>query len=86
MFYLVCTDLAQRSRLIEHLKRQGILAVFHYLSLHKSPFYEKRHDGRELPNSDRYTDCLLRLPLYYELSDSDVEVIIASILSFYDHE
>jgi dTDP-4-amino-4,6-dideoxygalactose transaminase len=86
IFYLVCTDLTQRSRLIEHLKRQGILAVFHYLSLHKSPFYEKRHDGRELPNSDRYTDCLLRLPLYYELSDSDVEVIIASILSFYSHE
>lgn len=86
MFYLVCTDLTQRSRLIEHLKHQGILAVSHYLSLHKSPFYEKRHDGRELPNSDRYTDCLLRLPLYYELSYSDVEVIIASILSFYGHE
>ena len=85
-FYLVCTDLAQRSRLIEHLKGKGIMAVFHYLSLHKSPFYEKRHDGRELPNSDRYSDCLLRIPLYYELSDNDVEVIIASILSFYEHE
>ena len=86
MFYLVCTNLTQRSRLIEHLKHQGILAVFHYLSLHKSPFYEKLHDGRELPHSDRYTDCLLRLPLYYELSDRDVEVIIDSILSFYGHE
>jgi len=86
MFYLVCTDLTQRNRLIDHLKSQGIMAVFHYLSLHKSPFYEKRHDGRELPNSDRYSDCLLRLPLYYELSDNDVEVIIASILSFYGHE
>ena len=83
MFYLVCSDLAKRSLLIEHLKRQGIMAVFHYLSLHRSPFYEARHDGRQLPHSDRYTDCLLRLPLYYELTDSNVEFIVASILSFF---
>lgn len=86
MFYLICPDLSQRSRLIEHLKRQGILAVFHYLSLHRSPYYEKRHDGRELPNADRYTDCLLRLPLYYELKDSDVGIVIDCILSFFGHE
>ena len=83
MFYVVCTDVKQRSRLIDHLGICGILAVFHYLSLHRSPFYEKFHDGRDLPNSDRYTDCLLRLPLYYELSDEDVHFIVDSILSFY---
>ncbi|RZB35284.1 MAG: dTDP-4-amino-4,6-dideoxygalactose transaminase [Desulfobacteraceae bacterium Eth-SRB1] len=86
MFYLICADLVQRNRLIEYLKAQGIMAVFHYLSLHKSPFYEKQYDGRELPNSDRYSDCLLRLPLYYELSDNDLEVIIASVLSFFRYE
>ena len=84
MFYVVCGDLEQRDKLIKHLKSHGILAVFHYQSLHKSPFYEKRHDGRELPNSDRYTDCLLRLPLYYELSTTDVEMIVDSVLSFFD--
>lgn len=83
MFYLICHDLDQRSRLIEHLKRHDILTVFHYLSLHKSPYYEKRHDGRELQNSDRYSDCLVRLPLYYELADTDVEMIVDIILSFY---
>jgi dTDP-4-amino-4,6-dideoxygalactose transaminase len=83
MFYLVCQDLEQRSRLIDHLKLHDILAVFHYQSLHKSLFYEKRHDGRELPHADRYSDCLLRLPLYYELTDSDVEMIVDTILAFY---
>lgn len=86
MFYLVCKDLDERSRLINHLKHQGIMTVFHYLSLHKSPYYEKRHDGRELPNSDRYSNCLLRLPLYFELRDQDVEVIIASILAFFGYK
>ncbi|MFA5190235.1 MAG: dTDP-4-amino-4,6-dideoxygalactose transaminase [Verrucomicrobiia bacterium] len=83
MFYVVCEDSEQRSKLIEHLRDREILAVFHYQSLHKSPFYEKRHDGRDLPNSDRYTDCLLRFPLYYELSTADVEMIVGSVLSFF---
>ncbi|UPU37642.1 dTDP-4-amino-4,6-dideoxygalactose transaminase [Geomonas paludis] len=83
MFYLVCRNLQDRSGLIAHLKEDGILAVFHYLSLHKSPFYQDRHDGRELPNADRYSDCLVRLPMYYELSDDQVAQIIGSVLRFY---
>ncbi len=83
MFYVVCNDVSQRSSLIYHLQKQGILAVFHYLSLHKSPYYEKQHDGRELPNSDRYSDCLVRLPLYYELTDFEVEMVVNTILCFY---
>ncbi|MBJ6749698.1 dTDP-4-amino-4,6-dideoxygalactose transaminase [Geomonas anaerohicana] len=83
MFYLVCRNLRDRSGLIAHLKEQGILAVFHYLSLHKSPFYQDRHDGRELPNADRYSDCLVRLPMYYELTDDQIAEIIGSVLRFY---
>jgi dTDP-4-amino-4,6-dideoxygalactose transaminase len=83
MFYVVCGNVEERDKLIEHLRDRGILAVFHYQSLHKSPFYEGRHDGRELPNADRYTDCLLRLPLYYELGDTDVEMIVGSVLAFF---
>jgi dTDP-4-amino-4,6-dideoxygalactose transaminase len=48
MFYLVCYDLGQRNRILDHLKVNGILAVFHYLSLNKSPFYKDKHDGRRL--------------------------------------
>lgn len=75
MFYLVCKDLEQRSALINKLKIKHILAVFHYLSLHKSPYYHNKHDGRELPESDRYSDCLLRLPLYYTLKINDIKRI-----------
>jgi dTDP-4-amino-4,6-dideoxygalactose transaminase len=79
MFYLVCSSLEQRSKIIEALRRNNILAVFHYLSLHKSPFYQNKHDGRELPESNRYSDCLLRLPLYFELNDSEITEIVKII-------
>lgn len=76
LFYIVCPSLSFRNELIKKLKKEGILAVFHYNSLHKSKFYEKFHDGRNLVNSDKYSDCLLRLPLYYDLKDDEVGRII----------
>ena len=83
MFYLVCNNVEERSALISSLKENGINAVFHYLSLHKSPFYGQKHDGRELPNCDKYADCLVRLPFYYELKDEQIEKIIKIITDFY---
>jgi dTDP-4-amino-4,6-dideoxygalactose transaminase len=80
MFYLVCRNLEQRTALISTLKAQGIHAVFHYLSLHDSPYFQKKHDGRALPNSDRFTNCLVRLPMYYELSDSDVDHVAQAVI------
>jgi dTDP-4-amino-4,6-dideoxygalactose transaminase len=79
MFYIICNTLEERTTLIEHLKKNGINAVFHYLSLHSSEFYRKKHDGRELKNTDRYTDCLLRLPLFFELTLQEVEHICKTI-------
>lgn len=75
MFYIVFDKAADRSSCISYLKENNILSVFHYLSLHKSPFFEGKHKGRALEESDRYSDCLLRLPLYYELSNSDIDRI-----------
>ena len=80
MFFLVCHNLEERTTLIKKLKDHGILAVFHYLSLHKSDFYLEKHDGRILPNTDRFTDCLVRLPLFYELPESEIENIIHMII------
>ena len=79
MFYLVCNSIDERSALILQLKRNDIQAVFHYLSLHSSPFYKEKHDGRALPNCDRYADCLVRLPMYYDLSIAEVERISKTI-------
>jgi dTDP-4-amino-4,6-dideoxygalactose transaminase len=83
MFYVVCASLSEREALINKLKGVGVLSVFHYLSLHKSPFYTDKHDGRELPISDHYSDCLLRLPMYFELSEEEQSLITQSILEFY---
>jgi dTDP-4-amino-4,6-dideoxygalactose transaminase len=76
MFYLVCNNLEERTALIKKLKENGAQAVFHYLSLHSSEYYTDKHDGRDLPNCDRYADCLVRLPLFYELGEEEVEQII----------
>lgn len=82
MFYVVCKDLQQRTDLIAHLKANKIMAVFHYLSLHKSPFYKDKHDGRALPETDRYSDCLVRLPMYYDIDAETQELIIEKIITF----
>lgn len=84
MFYLVCRDLDERSSLIRHLKDKGFMAVFHYLSLHKSEFYSNEHDGRKLQNCDHYADTLLRLPFYFELSNKEIGSISTCINEFYD--
>ena len=85
MYYIGCSGLEERTRLIGHLKKnaRSALSVFHYLSLHRSPYYAGKHDGRELPNSDRYTECLLRLPLYFELTDAEQDKVIQKIMEFF---
>jgi dTDP-4-amino-4,6-dideoxygalactose transaminase len=80
MFFLVCKDLETRTKIIERLKAENCHAVFHYLSLHASEFYRDKHDGRKLAQSDRYSDCLVRLPFYFELSDADIKRICDLIL------
>lgn len=82
MFYLLCPSLEYRTKFMAFLKDNGIQTTFHYLPLHSSAYYQDKHDGRELPNCDRYGDCLVRLPLFYELSDKNVEYIIQSIVNF----
>ncbi len=82
MFYMVCHNEKERDGLIAHLKNLGINAVFHYLSLHKSAFYSDKHDGRTLENSDRYSECLIRLPMFYELSLEECQYIIKAIRDF----
>ncbi len=79
MFYLVCNSLEQRTQLIAQLKAKGVLAVFHYLSLHSSEYYSPKHDGRPLPHCDHFADCLVRLPLFYELQEDVVTQIITDL-------
>jgi dTDP-4-amino-4,6-dideoxygalactose transaminase len=83
IFYIICNNLEERTRLIKHLKQSKIDAAFHYQSLHKSEFFLKHNEEKNLPYADLYSNCLLRLPLYFELSESDQNKIIEAIHSFY---
>ncbi len=79
IYYVVCSSADERSRLMKSLADQGILAVFHYQSLHKSPYYASHYKGAELPNADRYSTCLLRLPLFYGITEDQVSRVCAAI-------
>ena len=84
LFYVLCKTETERSDLIKFLRDNNIHAVFHYLCLHESPFYREKHDDRDLPNSNNYSEVLLRLPLFYELKQEQVEYITAKINDFYN--
>ncbi len=83
MFYIVCESLEERAKLIAYLKLHNVSAVFHYLSLHESPFYIEKHDGRKLVNCDDFSDNLLRLPMFFELDLDQVELITNRLEQFY---
>ena len=83
MFYLVCASENERTELISHLKSEDIHSVFHYQSLHASPYFKNKHDGRQLPWSDIYSSCLVRLPLHVHLTNEDVDRVADSIKRFY---
>jgi dTDP-4-amino-4,6-dideoxygalactose transaminase len=77
MFFVSFSSLDERSYYIQKLKEKDILAVFHYISLHSSPYYHCKHDGRVLGNSDKFTDTLLRLPLFFELTENEIDIIVS---------
>lgn len=84
MFYLVCRSLEERTILIKYLKDNGVLSVFHYLSLHLSGYYKANYtEIPNLPFCDRFADCLLRLPMFYELKAEEIKTIVDLIDRFY---
>lgn len=85
MFYLKCRDLGQRQELIAHLKKRGVMAVFHYIPLHSSPAGLRfgRFDGEDL-HTTRESERLVRLPLYFGMSATDRDVVIRAVLDFFE--
>jgi dTDP-4-amino-4,6-dideoxygalactose transaminase len=86
LFYVLCRSEKERDSLIDYLKRRGIATLFHYLPLHRSPFFKEQHDGRALPRSEFYSARLLRLPLYYHLTLEHVDEIASHMLRFFGRE
>jgi dTDP-4-amino-4,6-dideoxygalactose transaminase len=83
MYYLVTESLEERGKLIKALREKGFHAVFHYQALHDSPFYAENHDGRPLDNARMFTNCLVRLPLFFELETDVVAQIAKTVCKFY---
>ncbi len=83
MFYLLMSNLEQRTRLIDHLRERGILSVFHYLPLHLSDMGQ-RYGGQpgDCPVTEDVSDRLVRLPFFYSLSGDEQEQVIDGVLSF----
>lgn len=84
MFYILVENLPTRTRLIEHLKRDGIHAVFHYVPLHTSPVGESMgYRAGMLPVTEYCADRIVRLPLYAGLRDDEADRIIESVRRFF---
>ncbi|MBX9851396.1 MAG: dTDP-4-amino-4,6-dideoxygalactose transaminase [Cytophagaceae bacterium] len=83
LFYMLCNSAKEREQLTEFLKAKDIIAVFHYLPLHQSPFYKSVHGKRKLPETEKYHKLLLRLPLYYPMEKEEQDFIIKCIFDFY---
>ncbi len=84
MFYMKCRNLEERTQFIQHMKSQHIGCVFHYVPLHSAPAGLKfgRFNGE-----DRYTttesDKLVRLPMYYGMTEEDCNTVIHGVKDFY---
>ena len=83
LFYVICSTIEERSALINFLKAYDVHAVFHYLSLHKSPFYGEYNEKVVLENCDNFSNSLLRLPLFYELEGQVQGKIIELVKEFF---
>ena len=84
MYYIKTKNIEERTRLIDFLKENGILAVFHYIPLHTAPAGIRFGEFR---GEDVYTtkesERLLRLPMFYTLTEAEVEYIVGKVKEFY---
>jgi dTDP-4-amino-4,6-dideoxygalactose transaminase len=84
MFYVLTADIEERTALAAHLRAAGILAVFHYVPLHSSPFAQSLGVPQtNLPRTEELSARLLRLPMYFDLTDWEVEEVASMVLDFY---
>ena len=83
MYYLVCNSLEERNQLINNLQEKKINAVFHYIPLHSSDYFNSKYNGDKLINCDNYSNCIIRLPMYFELNKAAQVNIINCVLNFY---
>jgi len=82
LFHLVLESRRQADDFLDFMRSEGVKAASHYVSLHSSPYFAPKHDGRILPNADKFTERLIRLPLFPELKEEDLDRIIGLTRDF----
>jgi len=82
LFALVFRAPEHRTGFIAHMRKHDIIAPFHYVALHQSPMGQTFHDGSKLPNSERLTGCLVRLPLFFNMTDAERDEVIGRTQEF----
>ncbi len=84
MYYIKCENLAQRTKFIEHMKENGVMCVFHYIPLHSAPAGERygRFAGEDV-HTTKESERLVRLPLYYGISDEDRQAVVRAVKAFF---
>ena len=85
MYWLKAKSLEERTSLIDHMKAQGVLPAFHYVPLHSAVAGEKygRFDGEDVYTTAE-SERLVRLPMYYGITEEDVNTVIEAVRSFYN--
>lgn len=83
MFFLTARDHTERDELLSFLKKEGIYAVFHYLPLHSSEYFQSMHDGRILHHTDHFAGCILRLPFYNEMTEVEINFVANTIKKYF---
>ena len=83
LFYCILESLEVRERFLKFLKDKGILAIFHYIPLHLSPMAKKLHLDADLPVSSDLANRIVRLPIFFMLSEEQQNYIITTIKEFF---
>jgi dTDP-4-amino-4,6-dideoxygalactose transaminase len=83
IYYICCADQTERDELIAHLRGKGIYAAFHYLCLHRSPYFGAHYNGTPLHNAERFEQTLVRLPIYFGMSDEEQDYVAECIHDYY---
>ncbi|PID27523.1 MAG: dTDP-4-amino-4,6-dideoxygalactose transaminase [Candidatus Cloacimonadota bacterium] len=83
MFYIMCSSFEERKSLTAFLSEHDISAIFHYVPLHKAPYWKGKYSQIHLPVTNEVSETLLRLPLYYGISKEEIELVAEKIKEFF---
>lgn len=83
IFYILADNESERKKLIEHLADNGILAIFHYIPLHEAPYWNGKYKNISMPVTEKVSKTIIRLPMFYQIQDSEIKYIVDTIRQFF---